>query len=250
MITALDRLWYPPPTDLTLSSDEAHVWRASLDQPTSRLQSLQHTLAADELSRATRFRFQKDRHHFIIARGLLRAILSRYLDVEPSQLRFYYSDYGQSSLTPTPGQDTLRFSLSHSDGLALYAVTRGREIGVDLERVRPVAEAEQIAERFFSAQENAVFRTLPASLKYEAFFTCWTCKEAYIKARGKGLSLPLDQFDVSLVPGEPAMLLSTRGDPQEASRWSLRDLMPGPGYMAALAVEGHGWRLTCWQFPE
>jgi 4'-phosphopantetheinyl transferase len=250
MMTTLDHLWLPPPVNLALPSDEVHVWRASLDQPASRVQSLQHTLTTDELSQAGRFYFQKDRQHFIVARGLLRAILSRYLDVEPGQLRFCYSDYGKPSLAPPSGPKTLNFNLSHSDRLVLYAVTRGREIGIDLERVRPVPEAEQIAERFFSAEENAVFRTLPARLKQEAFFTCWTRKEAYIKARGEGLSLPLDQFDVSLVPGEPAMLLSTRGDPQEAARWSLRELMPGPGYVAAIAVEGHDWRLACWQFPE
>jgi 4'-phosphopantetheinyl transferase len=247
---ALDRLWVPPPADLKLSSDEVHVWRASLDSTATDVQSLQQTLSADELGRAAGFRFQKDRQRFIAAHGLLRAIISRYLDMEPSQLRFCYSDHGKPSLVPTSGQKTLSFNLSHSDGLALYAITRDRGIGIDLERVRPVAKVEQIAERFFSARENAVFRTLPASLKREAFFTCWTRKEAYIKARGEGLSLPLDQFDVSLVPGGPAVLLGTRGDPQKSSGWSLRELMPDPGYVAALAVEGHDWHLTCWQFPE
>lgn len=249
-MTALDRLWLPPSADLALSSDDVHVWRASLDLPASCVQSLQHTLAADELSRAERFYFHKDRKHFIVARGLLRAILSRYLDMEPGQLRFCYSDYGKPSLATMPGQDTLSFNVSHSHGLALYAVTRGREIGIDLERIRADLDCEQIAARFFSPRENAVLRALPAKLKPEAFFNCWTRKEAYIKARGGGLSLPLDQFDVSLAPGEPTTLLNIRGDPQEALRWSLRELMPGPGHMAALAVEGYDWHLTCWQFPE
>ena len=250
MSTAPDRLWLPPPTDLMLPSDEVHVWRASLDLPASCVQDLQHSLTADELSRAERFCFQKDRQHFVVTRGLLREIVSRYLDVEPGQVRFRYSDYGKPSLAPTSDQTALSFNLARSDRLALYAITRGREIGVDLERIRPVPETEQIAERFFSAHENAAFRTLPAEQKQEAFFTCWTRKEAYIKARGEGLSLPLDQFDVSLVPGEPTILLRTRGKPQEPSRWSVRELMPGPGYVAALAAEGHYWRLACWQFPE
>ena len=250
MITTPNRLWLPPPADLTVSSNEVHVWRASLDLPVSCVQSLQHTLAADELSRAERFYFQKDRQHFIVTRGLLRAILSRYLDIEPGQLRFCYSPYGKPALATTPGQETPSFNVSHSHGLALYAVTRGREIGIDLERVRADLDCEQIAARFFSPRENAVLRALPAKLKPEAFFNCWTRKEAYIKARGGGLSFPLDQFDVSLAPGEPTTLLNTRGDPQEATRWSLRTLTPGPGYVAALAVEGHGWRLACWQWPE
>ena len=141
----------------------------------------------------------------------------------------------------------LRFNLSHSQGLALYAVTRGREIGVDLECIRPISDAEQIAERFFSAHENAVFRTIPAHEKPKAFFNCWTRKEAYLKALGDGLARPLDEFDVSLAPGEPAKLLRIEGAPQEASRWSLNRLEPGSGYVAALAVEGYGYQLKCWQ---
>jgi len=250
MITYLDRLWLPVPVDLTLSSDEIHIWRASLDLPVSHVQSLQHTLAADELRRAERFYFQKDRKHFIVARGLLRAILSRYLGMEPGQLRFCYNSYSKPVLVTTPDQDMLNFSVSHSYGLALYAFTCGREVGIDLERIRADVDCEQIAARFFSLRENAVLRALPAKLKTEAFFNCWTRKEAYIKARGEGLSLPLDQFDVSLAPGKPAKLLDIRGDPQEATRWSLRALTPGPGYVAALAVEGHGWRLACWQWPD
>jgi 4'-phosphopantetheinyl transferase len=249
-MTDLERLWLPLVADLALSSDEVYVWRASLDLPASHVQSLQRSLAADELSKAERFCFQKDREHFIVTRGLLRAILSRYLDMEPDQLRFCYSDYGKPSLATTPVQGTLSFNVSHSYGLALYAITQGREIGIDLERVRADLDYEQIAARFFSPRENAVLRALPAELKLEAFFNCWTRKEAYIKARGKGLSLPLDQFDVSLAPGEPTMLLNTRGDPQEAARWSLQALTPGPGYVAALAVEGHGWRFKYWQWPE
>jgi len=250
LMTALDRLWLPPPAGLALSRDDVHVWRASLELPASRVQSLKHTLAADELSRAERFHFQKDRKHFIVARGLFRAILSRYFDMEPGQLRFRYSPYGKPALATTPGQDTLSFNVSHSHGLALYAITRGREIGVDLERISADLDCEQIAARFFSPRENAVLRALPTELKSKAYFNCWTRKEAYIKARGGGLSLPLDQFDVSLAPGEPAMLLNTSGDRQEATRWSLRALTPGPGYVAALAVEGHGWRFECWQWPE
>ena len=248
MMTALE--WLPPPADLTLSSDKVHVWRASLEVTASRVQTLQNTLATDELSRAERFYFEKDRKRFVVARGLLRAILSRYLSIEASQLRFCYSPYGKPALATTPGQDVLSFNVSHSHGLALYAVTRGREIGIDLERVRADLDCEQIAARFFSPRENAVLRALPTELKSKAYFNCWTRKEAYIKARGGGLSLPLDQFDVSLAPGEPAMLLNTSGDRQEATRWSLRALTPGPGYVAALAVEGHGWRFECWQWPE
>lgn len=249
-MTVPDGPWLLSPTNLTLSRDEVHVWRASLDMPASCVQALERTLSADELSRASRFYFQEDRKHFIGARGVLRTILSRYLDVEASQLRFCYCDHGKPALVPTSGEIGLRFNLSHSSGLALYAVTCGRQIGIDLERIRVDFEYEEIAARFFSPQEHAVLSSLPPQMKPAAFYKCWTCKEAYIKARGEGLSLPLDQFDVSVAPAEPAELLNTSGDPQEASRWTLRELKPGAGYMAALAVEGDGWRLTCWQWQN
>jgi 4'-phosphopantetheinyl transferase len=251
-MTIVDQAWLPPPADLNLSSNEVHVWRACLNLPASHIHRLRHTLAADELARAERFHFEKDRQHFIAGRGLLRVILSRYLEAEPGQLRFRYSDYGKPALMLSPGQVPLNFNLSHSNGLALYAVTQGREVGIDLEKVRSDLEYEEIAERFFSPQENAVLRRLPAEVKPRAFFNCWTRKEAYIKARGEGLSLPLDQFDVSLAPGEPARLLHVRGNSQEVGHWSLQALTPAPDYVAALAVEGSDWRLKCWQggIPE
>jgi 4'-phosphopantetheinyl transferase len=233
-----------------LSKNDVHVWCASLDVAKLHIESLQKTLSADELRRAECFYFRKDYEHFIVARGLLRFILSRYLDIEPSQLRFRYNPYGKPALANTAYEDALCFNLSHSHGLAIYAVTRGREIGIDLERIQPDLPYEEIAEQFFSLEENRVLRALPAKMKREAFFSCWTRKEAYLKAKGDGLSFPLDQFDVSLTPGEPAMLLNTRGAPQEASRWSLHELTPTYGYIAALAIEGYGWRIAYWKWSE
>jgi 4'-phosphopantetheinyl transferase len=230
-----------------LGSDEVHVWRATLDQPPSQIESFRHTLAADEHARAERFYFQRDREHFIVARGVLRSLLGCYLNKAPECLSFRYSSYGKPALAWESGGNTVRFNLSHSHGVALYAVTRGREVGIDLEYIRSDLEVEQIAERFFSRREVATLRTLPPEVQRQAFFLCWTRKEAYIKARGEGLSLPLDQFDVSLIPGEPVALLSTQGDPYEVSRWSLQELTPAPGYAAALAVEGRGWHLACWR---
>jgi 4'-phosphopantetheinyl transferase len=170
--------------------------------------------------------------------------------VAPDQLRFDYSNHGKPKLAKTFGQGRLSFNLSHSGGLALYSVTLGREIGIDLERVWEDLEYEQIAERFFSPREGTMLRRLPARQRPEAFFNCWTRKEAYLKARGEGLSLPLNQFDVSMAPGEPAALLNVWDDPQEATRWTLQELIPAPGYVGALAVEGHAWRLTRWRWPD
>ena len=242
-------MWAPPPDNLILNDDEVHVWRAALDLTVSQVQHLKQTLSPDELARAARFRFPKDRDHFIVARGVLRTILGRYLGLEPSRLRFCYSPYGKPSLDRECGGDSLCFNLSHSHGLALFAVTRDRELGVDIEYLRRDLADEGIAQRFFSPPEVAALSALPTGVRGVAFFNCWTRKEAYIKARGEGLSFPLDQFDVSLAPGEPAALLRTEGDPQEASRWSLVALSPGADYVAALVVRGHDWKLEGWQWP-
>jgi 4'-phosphopantetheinyl transferase len=214
------------------------------------MQSFFHNLAADEQARAERFYFERDREHFIAARGVLRTILGCYLNRVPECLSFCYSSHGKPALAGEPGGDAICFNVSHSHGVALYAVTRGREVGIDLERIRFDVAVAEIAERFFSRREVAMLRALPTEVQHQAFFRCWTRKEAYIKARGEGLSLPLDQFDVSLAPGEPAAVLGTQRDPSEASRWSLQELTPAPDYVAALAVEGHGWHLTCWQWPD
>jgi len=242
--------WRPPPETLVLGHDEVHVWRTSLDRPPPQIQSFFHDLAADEQAKAARFYFARDREHFIVARGVLRAILGFYLNRTPESLSFCYGSHGKPALVGESDGDAIRFNVSHSHGVALYAITRDREVGIDLERIRfdlPVAE---IAERFFSKRDVAMLRSLPTEAQHQAFFRCWTHKEAYIKARGEGLSLPLDQFDLSPAPGEPDTALGTQQYPSETSRWSVQDLSPAAGYVAALAVEAHGWRLTCWQWPE
>jgi 4'-phosphopantetheinyl transferase len=241
--------WCPAPETPTLSNDEVHVWRTALDMPESHVRSLWHTLTVDERQRAERYVFQQDRTHFVVARGLLRVLLGRYLRQDPQHLRFTYGPHGKPALATDPGGATLHFNVSHSHGLALYALTHGREVGVDVERIRPEVVQEKVAEHFFSPREVTVLRALPTPLQATAFFACWTRKEAYIKAKGDGLALPLNQFDVSLAPGEPATLLHTAWDPQEAARWAMQDLAPAPGYRAAVAVAGHDWRLTCWDGP-
>jgi 4'-phosphopantetheinyl transferase len=241
-------LWNSPPLDLTLDLGEIHVWRVSLAQTESCLQSLQQTLSPDERTKADRFRFPKDRSQFIVSRGALRAILSRYVNISSHILRFDYNPYGKPSLIVAQGGNTLRFNLSHSRGMALIAITKNRDIGVDIEGINPNFSCLEIAEKFFSPLENSVLRSLPEHLQATAFFTCWTRKEAYIKAVGKGLSIPLNQFDVSLAPGEPAALLNVEGNPEEASKWSLIELFPSSDMVAAVAVAGDCWKLDCWEW--
>jgi 4'-phosphopantetheinyl transferase len=240
--------WQSPPERLFLPADEVHVWRAALDLDATRIQDLQDLLSPDERERADQFRFPIHRQRFIAARGLLRTVLARYLATQPKTLRFRYGPFGKPALADAASAGGLCFNVAHSEGLALFAVARNREVGVDLESLGRKLADDQIAERFFSPNEVAALRALPAELQREGFFNCWTRKEAYIKARGKGLSLPLNQFTVSLSPGEPARLLATPGEPAEASKWTLRELSPGEGFAAALAVKGDGWQLRCWEW--
>jgi 4'-phosphopantetheinyl transferase len=242
--------WGTAPRKPRLHRGEVHVWRAALARSPAAVGALKDLLSGDELRRAERFHFRRDRSSFIVARGTLREILSLYAGTPPGLLQFGYNAFGKPELVGESGVTQIRFNLSHAGGLALYAVAAGREVGVDVEVVRESVPCEELASRFFSRREAAALLALPAGDRTRAFFECWTRKEAYIKARGEGLSLPLDSFDVSLAPGEPAALLATRGDEHEAPRWSLRELSAGPAYAAAVAVEGVGWRLRCLEWAS
>ena len=223
---------------LNLPADEVHVWLADLNQHPA--DNLKHLLAADETARADRFHFDKDRNHYVVARAILRKLLAAYLGKPAHEVHFAYAEKGKPRLAE---KGILNFNLAHSHGQAVYAVASGRELGIDLEFIREDFAGEDIAERFFSRAEIASLRNVPADLAKQAFFNCWTRKEAYIKARGEGLSMPLDGFDVSLEPGEPAVFLRNHKEPGEVERWSMRALSAPEGYVAALVVEGQSWEL-------
>lgn len=233
--------WSAPPKALSLATGEVHVWRLALDQPESVLAEFRETLEADELERAGRFHFDRHRNHFIAGRGGLRNVLARYLAVKPEELRFSYGTYGKPALVG----ELLRFNVSHSHDVALVAVAADRDVGVDVEHIRADFATEDIARRFFSRLEVAAFNALPTGEQVAAFFRCWTRKEAYIKAIGRGLSEPLDAFDVTLVPGEAAALLRATG--QDVSRWSMFDIDAGPDYAGALLAEAPVSRICYWQ---
>ncbi|HJT27362.1 MAG TPA: 4'-phosphopantetheinyl transferase superfamily protein [Pyrinomonadaceae bacterium] len=224
--------WTEPPQSPSLEAHTVHVWRISLDQPDDRLARFRRTLEPDELNRASRFHFEKHQRHFIVARGFLRSVVARYLETRPEALQFSYGAYGKPGLA---SEHVLRFNLSHSHEVALLAVALDAELGVDVEHIRADFASEEIARRFFSRAEVEVFNALPKEEQVEAFFRCWTRKEAYIKAIGKGLSQALDAFDVTLAPDVQPALLRVEGD--DASRWLLRNVDVGEGYAGALAVE-------------
>jgi 4'-phosphopantetheinyl transferase len=238
--------WIPGPKKPELISADVHVWRAGLDVSTERLAIYDAMLAEDERARAARFRFERDRNHFIAGRGVLREMLGRFLGQPGEALKISYSDYGKPFL---PGK-RLQFNLAHSGGLALYAFCLDDPVGVDVEVERELSDALQISGRFFSPTERAVLRTLPEEEIIPAFFRCWSRKEAFIKAVGEGLSYPLDAFDVALAPGEPARLVAIRGSEKEARAWSLTSLGLPPGYHGALALKSRNKTLQLFNFKD
>jgi 4'-phosphopantetheinyl transferase len=231
---------------LTLPENEVQLWRVDLATVAPGEPHWQKLLSDDERERAARFHFSRDRQRFVAARALLRTILGAYLACDPKDLTFQYSNKGKPALGPSHANHNLAFNISHSATVALLAFTRGRQIGVDVEHIRQDFDIEGIARRFFSIHEQSEFLTFAPAEKYAAFFRCWTRKEAYIKATGEGLSLPLSQFDVSIAAGDARALLATRPDASEAGQWSLREIPAGSGYLAALCVRGHGWNLRGW----
>ena len=235
--------WVEPPDSLALDAGQVHVWRICLEQGRDLLDRFRRTLAPEEIERAGRFRFERLQRHFIASRGFLRYVLARYLDVSAGELRFSYSDYGKPSLT---GDSSLQFNLSHSHEVALVAVTWDSAVGVDVEHIRADFASEEIATRFFSRLEVETFSSLSKEEQVTAFFRCWARKEAYIKAIGKGLSQPLDGFDVTLAPSERAMLL--RAGEEDTLTWSMSDIDVGSDYASALAVEGVPSQICCWRY--
>lgn len=227
--------WVRPPDEIRPGPNRVDIWRVFLDLQPDSIHQLESTLSTEETERAARFHFDKDRTRFVVAHGYLRDILARYLSGEPHQLHFPTNEYGKPSLI---SDSNLEFNLSHSGRYALIAVTHNRKVGIDVEHIRQDIDLDSLARRFFSPGEVSKFMALPTEQKISAFFNCWTRKEAYIKAQGLGLSLPLDSFDVSLAPNEPAVLHATRPLADEALRWTLLSLDVHPDYAGALAVEG------------
>jgi 4'-phosphopantetheinyl transferase len=239
--------WPPPPLDPEPGSDEVHVWLASLDVPADRLASLRDLLNAEELARADRFLQPHHRMHSAVARGCLRSLLGRYLGTAPQSVKFQFNARGKPLLAGAYEHSGLRFNLSHSHGLALLAFARGRDVGVDIERIRPEHAGEKIADRFFAPAEAARLRSLPSAQRPQSFFECWTRKEAYIKARGQGLALPLDSFQVAVGPGVPPSILCADDEPDASARWAVLDLQPAAGFAGALVVERPPCVLRCWR---
>lgn len=241
MKTAIE--WSSPHATPELANNEIHVWRASLANDERTLRPLQSSLADEERARADRFVSERARNRFVAARGILRQLLAQYTRRSPSELQFTYGPHGKPLLLTNDPTSVLEFNISHSHDMALFAFAKKRSLGIDVELIRPEFAGEDIARRYFSAAEVEELRALPLELRTEGFFLCWTRKEAYIKARGEGLQIPLASFSVSLTPGRPETLRSA-----DHLRWSLSSLRPARQYVGAVIGEGRDWRLRQWDW--
>lgn len=233
----------PPP-------GEVHLWRIPLFPRAERVEARAALLSREETERAARFRFETHRQRYVLRRGALKRLLGGYLGIEPDRVGFRYSDRGKPELVDSSGQARLEFNLSDSEDWALLGVVLERSIGVDIEQMRPIEEIEALVRDHFSAREHQVFLGLDPGQKLAGFYNGWTRKEAWLKARGEGITAPLDAFDVTLAPDEPPRLLEVRGSPGEAERWSLSACRPADGYVGALAVLGPPIRILQMTYEE
>ena len=226
----------------TLPLEEVHIWCAH--QPLTPRPELEATLSSDECERADRFHFAKHRLAYQFAHAVLRDVLGRYLHRPPRDIRFAENAFGKPFLHETNGGKMPEFSLSHAGRMVLVGLCRGRRIGVDIEEIRPIGDTSAIAESHFTPQECAfIFDQKPANREH-AFFRCWTRKEAYVKAVGKGLSIPLNSFNTQISHGKPAGFLESGPASTDGATWQLADLDLSKDYAAAVAVESGIGRLV------
>ena len=221
---------------ISLKGDDIHIWSASIPKSDFDISNLEQILSGDEIERANRFRFRKHKNQFVITRNLLRKILALYLKSNPKEILFEYSQFEKPYLANIHNKTQIYFNASHSHNIVLFAFALNRSVGVDVEYVRLDFNHDEIARRFFSDDEVEEFLSVPEESRPEAFYNCWTRKEAFIKAIGEGLSYPLKDFDVTLKPGEPASILKIKGSRKEAARWTLKEIEGIPGYKTALAA--------------
>lgn len=235
-----------PPVQV-LAPGMVDVWCIPLEQNDERMHRLQGLLQANERQRIERLVNHDARRRMVVARAALRSVLAQYVPEPAGALTFVYGPHGKPALQDWPA---MGFNLSHSHGLALCVVALDRTVGVDIEHRRRLADDDAVARRFFASEEYAVYASLPPDQRASGFFNAWTRKEAFIKAIGDGLSRPLDEFLVTLRPGNAPKLLTIKTAPQETTRWTLLDLPCPSGYTAALAIDGVPAAVRHWSWPD
>jgi len=226
--------------------DQAHVWRARLDPSHARLQEFRQTLSPAERSRAERFAFERDRRRFIARRGNLRAILGRYVGIAPERLEFEIGEWGKPRVR-LPGATLLEFSQSHSGDIAVYAFSQAQPVGIDIESVQPFPDWESVGARFFSSQDLARWRSIPADQRTNAFFAAWTRTEASLKAAGGGLG-QAKNTTTSPRLSEPESFISPRQDATQVCARRFTTFSPSPGFLASLATSGNHLSVQFFEF--
>jgi 4'-phosphopantetheinyl transferase len=248
-LTNLPEMWHTLSVQPELAEGEVHIWSMNLDFPIRTYPELYELLSNDERERAQNYRLAIHRNRFIMGRATLRILLSSYSGVEPARLIFSYGPWGKPELVPSSQGSTLRFNLSHSEGWTLYAITNKDAVGIDLERIRKNVNIDRIAIQYFSPREIEELQRLPDSLRRHVFFQCWSGKEAFLKACGQGLALPLHRFDVCVAPDGLLMQLHLPPEIAAGQRWQLYSIPCAPEYAAALAVQGDECLIKCWNWP-
>lgn len=243
-------VWRFPPASCVLALKETHVWCAPVDMEINAYRDIAASLSAQELQRASTLGSAQIKHRFMTSRALLRNILSRYLHLSAERISIAYSPSGKPRLDSQHRESDIMFSIAHSGDLTLIAITTNSEIGIDIERIRTMEMSGIIASQFFSKDERLELQNSPPRERLEGFFNCWTRKEAYLKAIGGNKIIEPNSIDVSIAAEAPARILKIAGDGFEASQWSIRSLLPAPGYVAAVAVRCKGAKLSCLQWPE
>jgi 4'-phosphopantetheinyl transferase len=236
------QIWLRMPDKHELLDDEVHVWKALLITDPQALARFRSHLNSEEIDRAERFVFPGDRDSYIAARGILRELLGAYTQSSAAEVDFVYGPQGKPALRAS-ASPPVRFNLSHSHGWAVYAFSRHRELGIDVELIQPGFAGEEIAERYFSQHELAELRAVPQDQRDKSFFLCWTRKEAYVKARERGLQIPLASFDVSLSLEMPKLLRT-----EDCFCGELHSFEPAPQYVGALVTEGMGAQVRYWEW--
>lgn len=221
---------------MDISNNQIHVWKLDLKNDEVNLNHLyENVLSPDEKKRVDKLRSKDDKKRYIYSRGLLRKKLGAYLDVDPANIRFSYNKYGKPSLNAEVHTEDLKFNVSHSKDIVIYAITRNREIGIDVEYLKDINRAEKIIEKFFSMEEKNFYNSQPEHKRKWAFFALWTRKEAYSKAMGRGIGLPSKDFELNLIPYNE----QSSSDSFKKSKWMLYDVEIESEYLAALATEGN-----------
>ena len=218
---------------MTKPGNEIHIYRSSLELTADKLIESESLLSPDELQKAYRYKFEKDRDHYIAGRAFLRRILGRYLNQSPDKISFSYSEKGKPYIIDSP----VKFNLAHSGGKAVFAFAENAEVGIDIEYMRELPDALQIAKRFFSDEEVNEFMKVSDDEIKPAFFNCWTRKEAFIKAVGDGLSFPLKDFTVTILPGVNPEIKWIKDKDDEVKEWSLVNIQADQNYVSSLAVK-------------